>query len=89
MAAKEPADRETTRLTSPKELIRYIHEEGMKAGIAIKPSTSVDVLWDILESKEEIERPDVSSPKPDSPNFTREKKKNKQANECFLSLVQK
>ncbi|KAL1984394.1 hypothetical protein VTN96DRAFT_9173 [Rasamsonia emersonii] len=31
----------------------------MKAGIAIKPSTSVDVLWDILESKEEIERPDM------------------------------
>lgn len=32
----------------------------MHAGIAIKPDTPVDVLWEILESKEEIERPDVS-----------------------------
>jgi ribulose-phosphate 3-epimerase len=34
----------------------------MLAGIAIKPDTKVDVLWDILENKEENERPDVSSP---------------------------
>ena len=34
----------------------------MAAGIAIKPDTGVDVLWDILEGKEEVERPDVSSP---------------------------
>lgn len=33
----------------------------MAAGIAIKPDTGVDVLWDILEGKEEVERPDVSS----------------------------
>ena len=32
----------------------------MQAGIAIKPKTSVDVLWDILESPVEAERPDVS-----------------------------
>lgn len=31
----------------------------MKAGIAIKPDTKVDVLWDILENETEIERPDV------------------------------
>jgi len=31
----------------------------MQAGIAIKPATSVDVLWDILENPEEKERPDV------------------------------
>lgn len=45
--------------TSPKELIRFIHENGMQAGIAIKPSTSVDVLWDILENPIEQERPDM------------------------------
>ena len=32
----------------------------MKAGIAIKPDTKVDVLWDILENETEIERPDVA-----------------------------
>lgn len=48
--------------TSPKELIRYIHEQGMLAGIAIKPDTKVDVLWDILETTDEKERPDVSLP---------------------------
>lgn len=45
--------------TSPKEMIRYIHDCGMLAGIAIKPDTEVDVLWDILESKDEKERPDM------------------------------
>ncbi|KAJ9245820.1 hypothetical protein DTO271D3_1360 [Paecilomyces variotii] len=59
VAAKEPADKETTRKTSPKELIRYIHDEGMQAGIAIKPDTPVDVLWEILENKDENERPDM------------------------------
>jgi ribulose-phosphate 3-epimerase len=60
VAAREPADKETTRRTSPKEMIRYIHDMGMQAGIAIKPETSVDVLWDILETEDDAERPDVS-----------------------------
>jgi ribulose-phosphate 3-epimerase len=31
----------------------------MQAGIAIKPDTPVDVLWDILETSVEEEKPDV------------------------------
>lgn len=58
-AAESPESTSEAK-TSPKEMIRYIHECGMLAGIAIKPDTKVDVLWDILESKEEIEKPDVS-----------------------------
>jgi ribulose-phosphate 3-epimerase len=60
VAATDPTDKETTARTSPKQLIRYIHEEGMQAGIAIKPDTPVDVLWDIIESEDPAERPDVS-----------------------------
>lgn len=33
----------------------------MLAGIAIKPDTKVDVLWDILENPQQEERPDVSA----------------------------
>lgn len=58
-SAKKPEDTETTEKCSPKALIRYIHELGMQAGIAIKPETSVDVLWDILETADDKERPDV------------------------------
>ena len=60
VAARDPTDKETTRKTSPKEMIRYIHEMDMQAGIAIKPETSVDVLWKILETENDAERPDVS-----------------------------
>ena len=60
VAAREPSDKSTTRKTNPKEMVRYIHEMGMHAGIAIKPETSVDVLWDILETEDSAERPDVS-----------------------------
>jgi ribulose-phosphate 3-epimerase len=59
VAATSPEDRKTTEPTSPKKLIRYIHELGMQAGIAVKPGTDVDVLWEILKNEEAKERPDV------------------------------
>ena len=45
--------------TSPKELIKYIHSLGIRAGIAIKPKTSVDVLYDILDNSDKDAVPDV------------------------------
>jgi len=39
----------------------------MQAGIAIKPATPVDVLWDILENPEEKAKPDVRTPVLTSP----------------------
>ncbi|PTB39521.1 uncharacterized protein TrAFT101_007700 [Trichoderma asperellum] len=58
-SAAESPEETTDKKTSPKELIRYIHDNGLLAGIAIKPDTSVDVLWDILESSDPKERPDM------------------------------
>jgi ribulose-phosphate 3-epimerase len=58
-AADSPSGTSSDK-TSPKELIRFIHGEGLQAGIAIKPSTSVDVLWEILENSVKEEVPDVS-----------------------------
>lgn len=58
-AADSPSGKSDQK-TSPKELIQYIHSEGMLAGIAIKPSTSVDVLWEILANPVKDEVPDVS-----------------------------
>ncbi|KAL0936588.1 ribulose-phosphate 3-epimerase [Colletotrichum truncatum] len=56
--AERPEDK-TDEKTNPKALIRYIHEQGLLAGIALKPATQVDVLWDILESEDPLERPDM------------------------------
>jgi ribulose-phosphate 3-epimerase len=60
----EAPEETSDKKTNPKALIRYIHDCGMLAGIAIKPGTSVDVLWDILESTDPKERPDVRRPPP-------------------------
>lgn len=57
-AAEEPAQSSKLK-TNPKEMVRYIHDQGMLAGIAIKPDTPVDVLFDILDSEIKEEVPDV------------------------------
>lgn len=56
----ESPEAQGTGKTNPKDLIAYIHECGMQAGIALKPDTDVDVLWDILDNEKKEELPDVS-----------------------------
>lgn len=58
--AAESPETQTDKKTNPKELIKYIHEQGMRAGIAIKPKTDVGVLYDILDNPNKDEVPDVS-----------------------------
>ena len=60
--AAESPEASSDAKTNPRELIRYIHDNGLLAGIALKPATSVDVLYEILESDDATERPDVSCP---------------------------
>lgn len=58
-SAAEAPEEQSDKKTSPKELIKYIHDNKMLAGVAIKPKTSVDVLWDILDNPDKSEVPDV------------------------------
>ena len=45
-------------------MIKYIHNLGMRAGIAIKPKTDVDVLYPIFDNSNKEEVPDVRWTKP-------------------------
>ena len=57
--AAESPEATSDKKTSPKELIKYIHSLGIRAGIAIKPKTPVDVLYDILDNSDKDAVPDV------------------------------
>ncbi len=59
-SAAESPEAKSDKTTSPRELLRYIHEQGMLAGVAVKPATPVDVLFELVESEDPAERPDVS-----------------------------
>jgi ribulose-phosphate 3-epimerase len=58
-SAAESPEASSDAKTNPRELIRYIHDNGLLAGIALKPATSVDVLYEFLESEDVKERPDM------------------------------
>jgi ribulose-phosphate 3-epimerase len=57
--AAESPEATSDKKTNPKELIKYIHSLGIRAGIAIKPKTPVDVLYDILDNSDKDAVPDV------------------------------
>lgn len=57
-AATTP-DGSTDETTSPAKLVKYIHSQGLRAGVAIKPRTKVDVLYPLLDSRDAEERPDM------------------------------
>ncbi len=58
-AAETPSAAASDLRTSPRELIRYIHDCGLLAGVAIKPATPWDVLTDVLDAPLAKERPDM------------------------------
>ncbi|KAF2481130.1 ribulose-phosphate 3-epimerase [Neohortaea acidophila] len=58
--AAESPETHTDRKTNPKELIKFIHDQGMRAGIAIKPGTDVKVLYDIFDNGNKDEVPEMA-----------------------------
>ena len=67
--AAESPEEQSDKKTNPRELIKYIHDQGIRAGIAIKPKTDVSVLYDILDSSTKEEVPDVRSLLPHTNSF--------------------
>ncbi|KAK4227621.1 putative ribulose-phosphate 3-epimerase [Podospora fimiseda] len=59
-SAAESPEGKSDQKTSPRELVRYIHEQGMLAGVAIKPATPVDVLYELFDSEDPKEKPDMA-----------------------------
>ncbi len=57
-AAETPAGLSELK-TNPRELTRYIHDCGLLAGVAIKPSTPWEVLTEVLDTPLANERPDM------------------------------
>lgn len=58
--AADTPETQSDKKTNPKEMITFIHELGMRAGIAIKPKTDVTVLYELLDNINKEEVPDVS-----------------------------
>ncbi|KAF2857849.1 ribulose-phosphate 3-epimerase [Piedraia hortae CBS 480.64] len=58
--AAESPEEKTDQKTSPREIVRYIHSLGMKAGVAIKPQTDVSVLYDLFDNETKSEVPDMA-----------------------------
>ncbi|KAI5809140.1 Ribulose-phosphate 3-epimerase-like protein [Peziza echinospora] len=54
----EAAQRSEAPHTTPSELIKQIHSFGIRAGVAIKPDTPVDVLYPLLDTQDG-EKPDM------------------------------
>lgn len=57
--ADSPSGDAAGRTTTPRDLVRYIHDQGLLAGVAIKPMTGADVLFPLLDSEDPRERPDM------------------------------
>ncbi|KAK7752411.1 RIBULOSE-phosphate 3-epimerase [Diatrype stigma] len=58
-SAAESPGAKSDETTNPRDLVRYIHDQGLLAGIAIKPATGPEVLYELLDSADEKERPDM------------------------------
>lgn len=56
----ESPEAKSADTTNPRDLVRYIHDQGLLAGVAIKPATGPEVLYELLDSADARDRPDVS-----------------------------